>query len=164
VLTVAVSIAAGVNAIISAFPVMLPYRVLLCVLFIAFMTFVNLRGARESGAVFAPPTYGFVLTFAILILVGLARRFSGDVEPQPYEPYHGATTTLSLFVILTAFARGCSALTGVEAISDGVAAFKDPAPRNAAKTLLLMAFILSGLVLGITYVSSYYRMARLWKL
>lgn len=157
VLTVAVSIAAGVNAIISAFPVMLPYRVLLCVLFIAFMTFVNLRGARESGAVFAPPTYGFVLTFALLILVGLARRFSGDVEPQPYEPYPGAITSLSLFVILTAFARGGSALTGVEAISNGVAAFKEPAPRNAAKTLLLMAFILSGLVLGITYISSYYQ-------
>lgn len=157
VLTVAVSIAAGVNAIISAFPALLSYRVPLCVLFVAFMTFINLRGVRESGAFFAPPTYGFVLTFATLIVLGLVRRFSGDVEPLPYEPYYGEAGTLSLFIILTAFARGCSALTGVEAISDGVQAFKDPAPRNAAKTLLLMAFILAGLVLGITYMTSYYQ-------
>ncbi len=156
VLTVAVSIAAGVNAIISAFPALLPYRILLCLLFIAFMTFVNLRGARESGAVFAPPTYGFVITFAILITIGLVRSFTGGAEVAPYPPYYGATTSFGLLVVLTAFARGCAALTGVEAISDGVAAFREPTSRNAATTLLLMACILAGLVLGITYTSSYY--------
>ncbi|MER3403214.1 MAG: amino acid permease [Armatimonadota bacterium] len=156
ILTVTVSIAAGVNAVVSAFPMLLSYRVLLCVLCIALMTFINLRGIRESGAIFAPPTYGFILAFAILIGLGIVRRFSGDVEPQPYEPYIGTTTTLSWFVILTAFARGCSALTGVEAISNGVPALKEPVSHNAAKTLLWMAFILAGLVLGITYLSSYY--------
>lgn len=157
ILTVAVSVAAGVNAIVSAFPTLLSYRVLLCVLFIAFMTFVNLRGIRKSGAVFAPPTYGFILTFTILIGVGLARRFSGDVEPQPYAPYIGTPTDLSWFVILTAFARGCSTLTGVEAVSNGVPVFKEPVSHNAAKTLLWMAFILAGLVLGIVYLSSFYQ-------
>jgi amino acid transporter len=156
VLTVAVSIAAGVNAIISAFPAMLPYRVSLCILFIALMTLINLRGARESGMVFAPPTYGFVLTFAILILVGLARGFAGDIQPAPYPPYGEGAQALGLLVILTAFARGCSALTGVEAISDGVPAFKSPESRNAALTLLLMALILAGLVTGITYTASYF--------
>jgi amino acid transporter len=106
VLTVAVSIAAGVNAIISAFPAMLPYRVSLCILFIALMTLINLRGARESGMVFAPPTYGFVLTFAILILVGLARGFAGDIQPAPYPPYGEGAQALGLLVILTAFRAG----------------------------------------------------------
>ncbi len=156
VLTVAVSIAAGVNAIVSAIPALLPYRVPLNVLFIAFMTLINLRGVRESGAVFAPPTYGFVLTFAILILLGLWRGFAGDIDPAPYPPYPGEPATLSAMLILMAFARGCAALTGVEAISDGVQAFKAPESRNAATTLLLMAFILSGLVLGITYTASHF--------
>jgi amino acid transporter len=156
VLTVAVSIAAGVNAIISAFPALLPYRVSLCILFIALMTLINLRGARESGLVFAPPTYGFVLTFAILILVGLARGFAGDIDPAPYPPYGEGAVALSWLVVLTAFARGCSALTGVEAISDGVPAFRSPESRNAALTLLLMALILAGLVLGITYTASHF--------
>jgi amino acid transporter len=156
VLTVAVSIAAGVNAIVSAVPELLPYRVPLNVLFIAFMTLVNLRGARESGFVFAPPTYGFVITFGVLILLGLWRGFTGDLEPAPYPPYFGTPTALSLMLIAMAFARGCSALTGVEAISDGVQAFKSPESRNAANTLLLMAFILSGLVLGITYTASHF--------
>lgn len=157
VLTVAVSIAAGVNAIISAVPLLLPYRVLLCLLFIALMTFINLRGARESGAVFAPPTYGFVLTFALLIGLGLMRSFWGAEPSSSYPPYPGTMTAFGLLVILTAFARGCAALTGVEAISDGVAAFREPSSKNAATTLLLMAFILAGLVLGITYTSSYYQ-------
>lgn len=157
VLTVAVSIAAGVNAIISAFPVMLPHRVSLCILFIALMTYINLRGVRESGLVFAPPTYGFILTFAILILVGLVRGFAGDIEPAPYPPYGEGAQALSVLVILTAFARGCSALTGVEAISDGVSAFKSPESRNAALTLLLMAIILAGLVMGIAYTASYFQ-------
>jgi len=156
VLTVAVSIAAGVNAIVSAIPALLPYRVPLNVLFIAFMTLINLRGVRESGAVFAPPTYGFVLTFAILILLGLWRGFAGDIDPAPYPPYPGEPAALSAMLILMAFARGCAALTGVEAISDGVQAFKAPESRNAATTLLLMAFILSGLVLGITYTASHF--------
>ncbi len=157
VLTVAVSIAAGVNAIISAFPAMLPYRVELCAFFIALMTLINLRGARESGLVFAPPTYGFVLTFAILILVGLSRGFAGDIEPAGYPPYGEGAQAFGLLVLLTAFARGCSALTGVEAISDGVPAFKAPESRNAARTLLLMAILLAGLVMGITYTASYYQ-------
>nr|BAL57627.1 hypothetical conserved protein [uncultured prokaryote] len=156
VLTVAVSIAAGVNAMVSAIPALLPYRVLLNVLFIAFMTLINLRGVRESGAVFAPPTYGFVLTFALLILLGLWRGFTGDIDPAPYPPYFGETTTLSFALIVMAFARGCSALTGVEAISNGVQVFKAPESRNAATTLLLLAFILSGLVMGITYTASHF--------
>jgi len=156
VLTVAVSIAAGVNAIVSAIPALLPYRVPLNVLFIAFMTLINLRGVRESGFVFAPPTYGFVLTFAILLLLGLWRGFTGDIDPAPYPPYFEESATLSAMLILMAFARGCAALTGVEAIADGVQAFKAPESRNAATTLLLMAFILAGLVLGITYTAAHF--------
>lgn len=156
VLTVAVSIAAGVNAIISAFPELIEERVLLCVLFITLMTLINLRGARESGAVFAPPTYGFVATMFILIGIALWRGSTGSVEVQPYPPYGETATAFGLLVLLKAFARGCSALTGVEAIADGVAAFKPPESRNAALTLLVLGIILSGLVLGITYTSSYY--------
>ncbi len=155
VLTVAVSIAAAVNAIVSAVPALLPYRVLLNLLFIAFMTLVNLRGVRESGYVFAPPTYGFVLIFAMLILVGFWRGFAGDVEPAPYPPYFGQTVPLSFALIALAFARGCATLTGVEAISNGVPAFKAPESRNAANTLMLMACMLSGLVLGITYLATH---------
>ncbi len=155
ILTVAVSIAASVNAIVSAVPALLPYRVLLNLLFIAFITLVNLRGVRESGAIFAPPTYGFVFVFAVLIVIGLLRSASGDVEPMPYLPYFGDTAPLSFGLIALAFARGCATLTGVEAISNGVPAFKAPESRNAANTLMLMAFMLSGLVLGITYLTTY---------
>ncbi len=155
-LTVAVSIAAGVNAIVSAIPALLPYRVPLNVLFIAFMTLINLRGVRESGAVFGPPTYGFVLTFALLILLGLWRGFTGEIQPAPYPPYFGESATLGFMLVLMAFARGCSALTGVEAIADGVQAFKPPESRNAATTLMLLAIILSGLVMGITCTASHF--------
>jgi amino acid transporter len=153
VLTVAVSISAGVAAIVSAFAILEPLRVELALIAIAFVTLVNLRGVRESGRVFAVPTYFFIATMFLLILVGLARWLFGSpplVSPGP--PSTNAVQSLTLLLILRAFASGCTAMTGVEAISNGVSVFKRPEADNAGKTLLWMAGILVTMFLGITYL------------
>jgi amino acid transporter len=153
VLTVAVSVAAGVAAITSAFPGLYRYRVVLGVFFIAVIAFGNLRGVRESGRLFAVPTYLFIATFSVLVAVGLYRLFRGEIEPltaRAVEP----VATLSWFLVLRAFASGCTALTGMEAISDGVPAFKQPEWRNAAVTLRWMAGILAVLFLGVTVLAA----------
>jgi amino acid transporter len=159
VLTVAVSIAAGVAAISSAFPVLqesTAYIVGLCLGFITLITLLNLRGVKESGIVFAIPTYGFVLSMLTLLGFGFYTHFNGGLAP--YAPLEQQKTLsnpewvrdLSLFMVLRAFASGCTALTGIEAISDGVPAFRPPESRNAAITLGWMATILVSLFLGIT--------------
>jgi amino acid transporter len=153
VLTVAVSVAAGVAAITSAVPALYNHRVFLGVFFIAVIAFGNLRGVRESGRLFAMPTYLFIATFSILVAVGLFRLFRGEIEPlseRAVEP----VATLSWFLVLRAFASGCTALTGMEAISDGVPAFKEPEWRNAAITLRWMAGILAALFLGVTVLAA----------
>ncbi|MCL4423979.1 MAG: APC family permease [Firmicutes bacterium] len=155
VLTVAVSIAAGVAAITSAFPILHPYTELLALLAIAFITIANLRGVRESGSIFAAPTYLFVGSMFILIAVGLGRwLFFGGLTQAPSAnqdlPVLGG---LTLFLLLRAFASGCAALTGVEAISNGIQAFKEPVSPNAAKTLTWMAGILVSMFLGITILA-----------
>lgn len=155
VLTVAVSISAGVAAITSAFPILYSWRVGLALAAVAFVTLVNLRGVRESGRVFAVPTYFFITTMFLLVVVGLVRLLIG-------HPVSGATVSttapaavqgLTVFLILRAFASGCTALTGVEAISDGVPVFKPPEADNAGKTLLWMAGILVSMFLGITLLA-----------
>lgn len=153
VLTVAVSVAAGVAAIVSAFPDLLPYRVPLCIVFIGIVTLANLRGLRESGMLFAPPTYGFVAVFAIMIVVGLWQQWTGQATRVPIPLLGDEVATVSAFLILKAFVRGCAALTGTEAVANGVQTFKPPESRNAAITLTWMAIILSSLFVGITYVS-----------
>jgi amino acid transporter len=156
VLTVAVSVTAGVAAVTSAFPVLLPFRVLLCLLAIALIAWANLRGVRESGRLFSIPTYGFVCIFLTLIVVGLARAITGDLAPVPSQTLGstvGAGEVVMSFLILRAFASGCTALTGIEAISNGIPAFHKPEAENAGKTLVAMVALLLTMFLGITVLA-----------
>lgn len=159
VLTVAVSISSGVAAITSAFPVLYPFRVELAVGFIAFITLVNLRGVRETGRIFAVPTYFFIFTVFTLIGTGLVRAL-GLGEPggtgAAWAGLPPTTQAFSVFLVLRAFASGCTALTGIEAIADGVPIFKKPEGDNAGKTLLWMGGILFTMFLGITYLARHY--------
>jgi amino acid transporter len=152
VLTVAVSISAGTAAITSAFPQVLPYKLYLAVFLVIVLAIMNLRGVKESGAIFAGPTFFFVVMLAITIVVGLYRQFLGGGIPLTSHPFPigagVAATGLSLFLIMKAFASGCTAMTGVEAIANGVQAFKQPESTNARRTLTWMAGILLFLFLG----------------
>ena len=159
VLTVAISVAAGVAAITSAFPYLQQnpgYTIYLCVGFIALVMLLNLRGVKESGVVFAIPTYGFIVSMLVLMSAGFYKHFTGtlgDYEPmvaQRAMPNPGAIGGLTLFMLMRSFASGCTALTGIEAISDGVPAFQPPESKNAATTLGWMATILVSIFLGIT--------------
>jgi amino acid transporter len=155
VLTVAVSISAGVAAITSAFPALYPWRVVLALATVAFVTLMSLRGVRESGRVFAVPTYFFIAIMFLLIVVGLVRLLLGHPAPRAIASTAApsAVQGLTVFLVLRAFASGCTALTGVEAISDGVPVFKPPEGDNAGKTLLWMAGILVSMFLGITLLA-----------
>jgi len=154
VLTVSVSVAGGILAITSAVPSLAGWNVKLCVLAIALITFVNLRGVRESGIAFALPTYGFIASTLVLIAVGLVETINGSpphaVVPDAIPAGAGA---VGAFVLLRAFASGSSALTGVEAIANGVNAFRRPQSSNAAKTLLMMASVAIVLFLGVSYLA-----------
>ena len=152
VLTVAVSVAAGVAALTSALPGLHSHRVALGVCFIALIAFANLRGVRESGRVFAVPTYLFVGAFSVMVAVGLWRWLQGDLVPLSSRAAEG-TVPLTWFLVLRAFSSGCTALTGVEAISNGVPAFKPGESRNASITMAWMAGILGTLFLGITVLA-----------
>jgi amino acid transporter len=160
VLTVAVSISAGVAAITSANANLAEYAVMMGVGFVALVAFMNLRGLRESGAVFAIPTYGFVLCVSITIIVGLYKVFSGQhIEPvnQTFPIEHQVTGMAMLFLCLRAFAGGCSAMTGTEAVADGIPAFRAPEAKNASETLWIMAAILAFLFLGISTLAMHYK-------
>jgi amino acid transporter len=153
VLTVAVSVAAGVAALTSAVPALREYRVAIGVLAIAIITAANLRGVKESGKIFAVPTYGFITCMGLLILWGSAQLVvTGAASASPAMAPE-ATHPLSIFLLLRAFSSGCTALTGVEAISDGVPAFKPPESRNAGLTLVAMTLILGTLFAGITFLA-----------
>lgn len=159
VLTVTVSVAAGVAAVTSAFPELLDFRVLIGVAVVALITWGNLRGVREAGTLFALPTYLFIFSMAAVIVVGFVRVVIGDapgslLHGAPPQESVAATHGLTLFLVLRAFSSGCAALTGVEAISNGVPAFKPPESQNARATLTAMAAILAFLFLGITFLSS----------
>lgn len=159
VLTVAVSMSAAVAAITSAVHTLEPLRVELAIGLISLVTIANLRGVKESGQIFAIPTYTFVISMFILIGTGLYKMLSGDVTPAP-PPHTSHVPTelgsLSVFLVLRAFAAGCTALTGIEAIADGVPAFKKPEARNASITLVVMVVILSTMFLGITVLADAY--------
>lgn len=154
-LTVSVSVAAGIAAITSAVPELHEHSVGLGLPAIAVLTWGNLQGVRESGKIFALPTYLFVGGLGLVILVGLGRMLFGaqGAHPLPSVP---AVEGLTLFLLLRAFSSGCTALTGIEAISNGVPAFRDPASRNAATTMIWMAAILGSLFLGLTILAYYY--------
>ena len=171
ILTVAVSISAGVAAFTSAvngtrFEFLQQHRVAICVTLVVFITLINLRGVRESGAVFAGPTYLFIFAMVALVAVGFYHYFAtGDVMPTPAEDrvfYDGSVGGISsggltgfalVWLLMRAFAAGCTALTGVEAISNGIPAFKRPESKNAAKTLTWMAGIMVFLVLGTGFLA-----------
>jgi amino acid transporter len=156
ILTVAVSVSAGVAQLVSAYPVLFPYRVEVAVGLVLFIMLINLRGVKESGAIFALPTYFFIGMMFATVIVGFVRYLSGTlgtvVNPPPLEMLHGAQA-ISLFLILRAFSGGTTALTGVEAISNGITAFREPKSRNAGITLLWMSGILGTLLLAITFLS-----------
>jgi amino acid transporter len=157
-LTVSVSISAGVLAITSAFPSLDPYRVELCLVFLAMLTVGNLRGLKESGQIFAIPTYFFVVCILMLIVAGLYRYFTGALVPVEHHPSAlGEAKPLTTFLLLTAFANGCTAMTGVEAVSDGVPAFRPPEAKNAAATLVTMAVLAIAMFLGITFLAHAYQ-------
>jgi amino acid transporter len=157
-LTVSVSISAGVLAITSAFPSLDPYRVELCLFFLAMLTVGNLRGLKESGQIFAIPTYFFVVCIFTLIAAGLYRYFTGGLVPVEHRAsVLGEAKPLTTFLLLTAFANGCTAMTGVEAVSDGVPAFRPPEAKNAAATLVTMAVLAITMFLGITFLAHAYQ-------
>jgi amino acid transporter len=154
VLTVSVSIASGVEQIVSAFPGLHPYQVAIGVGMIVVMMLVNLRGVKESGRAFAGPTYFFITIMFLTLGVGFYRAFTGTLGlVQGVETVGTTVGPLTLFLILRAFSSGCTAVTGVEAISNGITAFKEPKSRNAAATLVWMSAILLTMFLGITYLA-----------
>ena len=154
ILTVTVSISAGTAALTSAIPALQPYTVELCLVFIFLLSLANLRGVKESGNLFMIPTYAFIVSIFVLIGLGLYQQAFGQI-PQDY-PQLPIQEGLSLFFILRAFSAGCTALTGVEAISDGVLAFKEPEWKNARLTLLYMGVILGFMFIGISYLARAY--------
>jgi amino acid transporter len=156
VLTVAVSVAAGIAALTSAFPDLLTHREALCVAAILLVTVVNLRGVRESGQFFAVPTYIFIGTLTAMLGVGAIQILLGHATRIEPLPSLAPTEPLTLFLLLRAFSSGCTALTGVEVISNGVSAFKKPEPKNAAFTMIGMAVILGTLFIGISAMAYYF--------
>jgi amino acid transporter len=161
VLTVAVSVSAGVAAITSAIPSLRPERVLLCLGFVAVMTVANLRGMKESGRLFAGPTYAYIVSIGVLIVAGLFRYLTGDLDTLPVDTEalreftgDGALAGLTTMALLRAFSSGAVALTGIEAISNGVPAFRPPESRNASTTLVIMGTILATYFLGISVLAN----------
>ncbi|MGQ0680449.1 MAG: APC family permease [Actinomycetota bacterium] len=152
ILTVSVSIAAGVAAAGAALPYLRDHKVGLALVAVAFITALNLRGMKESGTIFAIPTYGFLVAMGSMILIGIFKAATGDIVANPTDSLEAAGP-VTLFLILRAFASGSTALTGIEAISDGVPAFKPPESKNAAQTLLVLGILLSILFFGITFLS-----------
>ncbi len=153
VLTVAVSITAGTIAITSAAPSLAQHRVIMAVGLVLFVTLANLRGVREAGILFAVPTYGFVALVAVTLIWGFVRCLGGCPEAASAHIDLAPQVTLSLFLLLRAFASGATALTGVEAIADGVQAFRRPQSRNAAQTLTIMGAMAVTMFLGITILA-----------
>src|SRR5512134_1094153 len=156
ILTVAVSISSGVAQIVSAYPSLDPYRVHMAVAAVMLIMLVNLRGVKESGAAFALPTYFFVVMMFITVGIGLFRSFTGTLGGVVDPPELHLTETMiaiTPFLLLHAFANGTTALTGVEAISNGITAFKEPRSKNAGITLIWMSLILGTLFLGLSFLT-----------
>ncbi len=156
ILTVAVSISSGVAQVVSAFPGLYRWRVGMAIFFILVIMIINLRGVKESGITFAIPTYFFIILMVITILIGLIRYLSGTlgiVSDPPELTILAEPQALSLFLLLKAFANGTASVTGVEAISDGIMAFRQPRSKNAGTTLIMMALILASLLVGVTFLA-----------
>ena len=155
-LTVAVSVASGTEAIISAIPALHPYNVAIGVIIILALTGINLRGLRESAGALMVPVYLFIVVMVVMIVWGLFNILTGQVNYQPTITGHVATGSASILLFLKAFSSGSSSLTGVEAISNAVPNFKEPKPRNASITLVIMAVILAFFLIGVTFLSFTY--------
>jgi amino acid transporter len=157
ILTVAVSISSGVAQIVSAYAFLYDYRVIISIVLVMVVMTINLRGIKESGVAFAIPTYFFILMMLISLIVGFVRYLSGSLGVVPDPPHYESLLgiqTVSIMLLLRAFSNGTTALTGVEAISDGIPAFKEPKSSNAGKTLILMAVILGSFMLSISFLSA----------
>jgi amino acid transporter len=156
ILTVSVSIAAGVAQLTSAYPSLFPYRVIIAVGLVLFMMLVNLRGVKESGSILAIPSYFFLVVMFLTVGSGLTQYLMGSlniVENPPHLEKESMMQSVSMFLVLHAFSNGTTALTGVEAISNGVTAFKEPRSRNAGITLIWMSAILGTLFFSITFLA-----------
>jgi amino acid transporter len=159
VLNVAVGISAGIGALTSAIPQLHPYTLELCLAVLAIITLVNLRGTLEAGLVFSVPTYLFVTSLGGVLLVGVIKALVAGGSPVPVvppPPLPAATETVTLWLLLRAFASGCTAMTGVEAVSNGVSAFRDPAVKHAHRTLTWIVLILGSLLAVISYLAPVY--------
>jgi len=156
ILTVAVSVAAGIAAITSAVPSLYSHRVLLCALAVVVLLLVNLRGVRESAAVLAGPVYVFIIAIYLLIGGGFVRYFQGEVLPPPPPTGHEPWSIAYVFLLLRGFSSGCVALTGVEAVANGVRIFRPPVARNASITLYVMAGLLASMFLGTSFLAYMY--------
>ena len=159
ILNVAVGIAAGMGALVSAVPSLLPYTLPLCLAALALLTIVNLRGVREAGVAFMLPTYGFVAFMAIVIAVGIAKTVITGGHPVPVEPppaLRAMSIGPSLWILARSFANGCTAMTGVEAVSNAVPIFRKPRIREAQRTLTLIIAILICLLAGVAVLCHAY--------
>ena len=162
ILTAAVGISAGVGALVSAVPSLLPHMVSICVGILIVVTIVNLRGVRDAGLAFALPTYLFVGTLLITIVAGVLRVILSGGHPVPAAPLPPPppmTQAVTYWLLLKVFASGCTALTGVEAVSNGVKAFREPAVKNAQRSLTVIIFLLAVLLAGISYLVKVYGIA-----
>ena len=159
VLTAAVGISAGVGALVSAIPKLQPHTLMLCLAILFLITLVNLRGSRETGAVFMLPTYLFLGTLGMTIVAGIGKAILSGGHPTPVEAppaLPAATAAVGLWLLLRAFASGCTAMTGVEAVSNGVTAFREPVVQTARRTLTTIIALLALMLLGIAYLCRAY--------
>jgi amino acid transporter len=160
VLVVAVGISAGVGALISAVPRLQPYTLPLCLAILALITIVNLRGVRESGAAFVLPTYLFIVSLLAVLAIGMVKTALADGWPQPVEAPPALLSTgtaVSLWILMRSFASGCTAMTGVEAVSNGVSAFREPSVVYARRTLTAIIMLLAVMLAGIAYLCRAYQ-------
>jgi amino acid transporter len=159
VLNVAVGVSAGIGALTSAMPSLHPYTLELCLGTLALITIMNLRGTLDAGRLFALPTYLFVASFLLVLAIGVYRTIIAGGHPQPVAappPLSAATETVTLWLLLRAFAAGCTAMTGVEAVSNGVGAFREPVVKHAHRTLGVICAVLGILLAGIAYLARAY--------
>ena len=157
ILTVAVSISAGTAALTSALPSLLPYTVSIALAMLLIITIGNLRGTKESSKLFGVPTYLFIISCIVLIVTGIVRHFIFGYSPAPLYPIPHQIGDLTLFLFLRAFASGCTALSGIEAVSNGIPNFKAPSPKNAKAVLTLLAFLILFIFGGLAFLSTIYR-------
>ena len=156
VLTVAVSISAGTAAITSAMPSLFPHKVAIALTLLLIITIGNLRGVKESSKLFGVPTYIFIISCVVLIVTGIVRHYIFGYSPASLFPMPQQIGDITLFLFLRAFASGCSGLTGVEAVSNGIPNFKEPAQKNAKAVLILLGFLVFFIFLGLSFLATIY--------